>query len=76
MERAECARQDQNALVEFQQQAIERLDSNRGGILEAAVRLQLPFAHGELPPAGLLACTFSAAQANYQRYGEPISRNT
>ncbi|KAI0410849.1 optic atrophy 3 protein-domain-containing protein [Xylaria grammica] len=49
METAERARQSQERLIEFQQQAIERLDSHRTGVSEAIVGLQLHFAHGELP---------------------------
>lgn len=44
MERAERARQSQEELIEFQYQAIERLDSIRGSIQEVIVRLQTPFA--------------------------------
>jgi ferredoxin len=54
MEKAERARQGQERLVEFQQQAIERLDSNRGSILGATVGLQSLFADGEMAPNELL----------------------
>ncbi|PTB44688.1 hypothetical protein M441DRAFT_24809 [Trichoderma asperellum CBS 433.97] len=54
MENADRARQTQERIIEFGQQAIEKLDSNRRGVLESIIRLQSPLTQGELPPNGLL----------------------
>lgn len=54
MESAERVRQSQERLIEFQRQAVGRLDSHRDSVLEAIVGIRSPFVHGEFPPNGPL----------------------
>ncbi|KAL9484198.1 hypothetical protein ACSS6W_002987 [Trichoderma asperelloides] len=54
MENAERARQTQERIIDFEKQAIEKLDYNRRSVLEVIIKLQSPLTQGELPPSGLL----------------------
>lgn len=54
MENAKHARQTQERIIDFEKQAIEKLDYNRRSVLEVIIKLQLPLTQRELPPNGLL----------------------
>ncbi|KAJ3571553.1 hypothetical protein NPX13_g5335 [Xylaria arbuscula] len=50
MENAEGIRQSQKRLIDFQGEAIDRIDSHRSNVLKAIVELRPPFLHEQLSP--------------------------